>query len=134
MPDIYKVGLLVVRNGRMLLCRSRKRKRLILPGGKLEPGETELQCLHREVAEELGGVGVENLDYVGNYSDKAETDDGSDKTVHIQLYKGRLTGEPRASSEIIELVWFGPDDKRDVPLAPSLEHFILPDLLRRKLL
>src|SRR5271165_6122915 len=136
MADYDKVGLLTVRDGRMLLCRKRPKKRcttrlLILPGGCRETGESSMDCLSREIREELGDVAMRSLAYVGVYSDRAA---GSvSKIVWIELYRADLIGEPVASSEIGELVWFGAEDDR-AQLAPSIANKILPDLLSRGLL
>jgi 8-oxo-dGTP diphosphatase len=130
--DYNKIGLLVMRDARLLLCRKKHTTALlILPGGCLEPGESAMDCLHRELQEELGEVSVTNLEYVGAYSDKAAGSEG--KTVRIELYRGDLGGEPRPHSEIKELVWFSARDDRS-RLAPSIANKILPDLERRGLL
>ena len=107
---------------------------LILPGGCREPGESALDCLSRELREELGEVLVGALDLVGIYTHQAAGSKTSPpKTVRIELYRGELIGEPVAHSEIAELVWFGErDDWRQ--LAPSIAHKILPDLLARGIL
>ena len=134
MADIHKVGLLALREGRMLLCRKKRGQQfLILPGGKIEDHESDLECLHRELKEELGNVTVTNIEFTGSYTDVAAHIDGPEKTVHIQLYRAVIQGEPVASSEIGELVWFAPtDDAGD--LAPSLRNQIVPDLVARGLL
>jgi glutathione peroxidase len=104
--DYHKVALLVVRDGRMLLCRKKRdTSLLILPGGCFEPGETAEECLRRELQEELGPVSVAGLHFIGTYSDVAASD--ATKRVIVELYRGELTGEPHASSEIAELHWFG---------------------------
>jgi 8-oxo-dGTP pyrophosphatase MutT (NUDIX family) len=132
MADYDKVGLLVVRAGRILLCRKRhSTSLLILPGGCFEQGETALECLARELREELGEVAASGLEYVGTYSDRAAGD--ATKTVRIELYRGELAGTPVASSEIRELVWFSETDDR-AQLAPSLVNRILPDLVARGIL
>src|SRR5215469_3314451 len=129
MADIYKSGLLYLRDGCILLCRKRKSTSLlILPGGKLEKGETAEECLRRECREELGDVEIVNLHPLGTYESPAAGE--VDKTVRIELFAGELLGTPAAHSEIKELVWFDPEDDPEL-LAPSLRKIILPDLRRR---
>jgi 8-oxo-dGTP diphosphatase len=135
MADYRKIGILIVRGGRILLCRKKhSTSLLILPGGCLEPGESALECLGRELREELGAVSVSGLEYLGVYTDRAANDDPRvARTVSIELYRGQLAGTPVASSEIAELVWFGESDDR-AQLAPSLVNKILPDLMARGIL
>ena len=129
-PDYDKVGLLTIRDGRILLCRKKHTTALlILPGGCFEPGETASQCLERELHEELGDVEVVGLEYVGTYSDVA----AGGGTVRIELYQGELRGDPAPHCEIKELVWFGKEDDRS-QLSPSLVNKILPDLIARGIL
>jgi 8-oxo-dGTP diphosphatase len=134
-PDYDKVGLLAIRDGRILLCRKKHTTSLlILPGGCFEPGESAAECLARELREELGNVQVDRLEYTGTYVDRAAgSAEGSPKTVRIELYRGALVGDPAPHSEIKELVWFGETDDRG-QLSPSLANKILPDLISRGIL
>jgi 8-oxo-dGTP diphosphatase len=133
--DFDKVGLLAVRDGKILLCRKKHTTPLlILPGGCREPGETTIDCLSRELREELGDVVVSAVELVGVYTDRAAgPDTAQPKTVRIELYRAELIGEPVARSEIAQLVWFGERDDR-LQLAPSIANKILPDLLARGIL
>ena len=133
--DFDKVGLLAVRDGKILLCRKRHTTSLlILPGGCREPGESALDCLSRELREELGDVIASDAELVGVYTDRAAgSTTAQPKTVQIELYRAELIGKPAPHSEIGELVWFGEQDDRS-QLAPSIAHKILPDLLARGIL
>ena len=126
---IDKVGLLTIRDGRVLLCRKKRGTQLlILPGGKREAGESSLECLDRELREELGDVSTVSPELVGIYTHQAAGE--PEKQVRIELYRANLAGEARAKSEIAELVWFGAGDDWKL-LAPSLAEAIFPDLRSR---
>ncbi len=129
---IDKVGLLTLRGDKVLLCRKkREHSLLILPGGKREAGESSLECLAREIKEELGDVNAVSPELIDVYLYAAAGSEG--KMVRIELYGAGLAGEPRAESEIGELVWFGAGDDQAL-LAPSLAFLIFPDLVKRGIL
>lgn len=132
MSTIDKVGLVCIRDGRMLLCRKRRGTQLlILPGGKREPGETSLETLQREVEEELGAVELAAIEYLGKYSGPAAGEPGA--TLYLELFRAGLIGEPQPQSEIGELVWFDPNSDWN-QVSPSLSGQVLPDLIRRGIL
>jgi|SRR5271165_1031391 len=133
MPDYDKIGLLAIRDDKILLCRKRaSTSLLILPGGCREPGESALECLRRELHEELGDeVELASAEFIATYSGRAAGD--PTKTVRIELYRGTLTGDPTPHSEIAELVWF-PANGDWTQLAPSLANQILPDLIARRII
>jgi 8-oxo-dGTP pyrophosphatase MutT (NUDIX family) len=129
-PTWHKVGLLVIRDGCVLLCRKKTGTQLlILPGGCIEPGESHLDCLRREIVEELGAVTLSSARYLSTY----DSDAAGGGTVRIELYEGSLIGELQASAEIAELIWFSPHEDRRI-LAPSIRDLILPDVIARGLL
>ena len=127
-----KAGLVALRSGRILLFRKRRGTTLlILPGGKLEAGETAEDALVRELSEEMTGAVVSNLRFLGTYQHGAA---GEDAQVRIELFAGDLQGEPAASSEIAEVVWFDCHVDDWSALAPSLRENVFPDLLSRGVL
>lgn len=128
---IHKAGMLVVEEHRILLCVKRGAEaRLILPGGKIEKGETDEQCLQRELREELGKVRGVGLWKIGTYVDRAVD---KDKTIRIELFGGALEGVPAPRAEIAGIVWFSEQDDR-ARLAPSIRNRILPDVIERGIL
>jgi len=133
MTDIRKAGLLIVRDGAVLLCRKRHTtSKLILPGGKFLPGESAATCLAREIAEELGARAT-GFEHLGTYRHRAANDDPTVlQHVVIELYRGTLEGTPHPRAEIVELVWFDAAGDLD-DLAPSLRESIFPDLMARRL-
>ena len=103
MADYDKVGLLTVRRGKILLCRKKHTtSALILPGGCKAPGESALDCLARELREELGDVQVSEPEYLGVYSDRAAGSEA--KTVDIELYRAdRLVAAAYAERRTTEM-------------------------------
>jgi 8-oxo-dGTP diphosphatase len=115
---IHKVALLVVQDGSLLLCRKRGSETWILPGGKLEPGETQEQCLTREIKEEL------NSGCEASYFQSIEDVTASGEPIRIDLYRGVLSGDAIPSREIEELWWWRPEMEK-ARLAPSLKNQIV---------
>ena len=108
------VGAALVRDGRVLASRRTEPPRLAgfweFPGGKVEPGESDVQALVRELREELQ-VEVEVGERLGD-------DLLIGTTAVLRVYVCRLVrGEP-ALVDHDEHRWLGPDDLLDVPWIP----------------
>jgi 8-oxo-dGTP pyrophosphatase MutT (NUDIX family) len=119
---IRKIGLAAIENNRLLLLKKKGLSQLIMPGGKIEEGETPEQCLKREIKEELNAC-VEELKFLGKFEDKAS---GSSDVVSIELYAGRIKGVLKSQNEIESYVWFGEGSKE--ALSPIVQNKILPFL------
>ena len=124
---VTKVGLAVVVSGRLLVVRKHGKSSFILPGGKPEFGEDELDALEREIDEELG-CQLQVRQFEGRFTDVAA--DAFDTEVTVILYSGDLIGEPTPRSEIVELAWLELVEPYLVELAPSITNKILPHLRR----
>ena len=113
---------------RLLVVRKRGTTTFILPGGKHEGQEGDIEALKRELQEELGCT-VTRARFEGAFTDAAA--DLDDTIVTVRLYAGKLRGKPQPASEIEELAWVSLSAPGDLPLAPSLKNKILPHLRQR---
>ncbi len=62
------INAIFIKNNELLLVK--KRKIWILPGGKPEIGENDLQCLCREIDEELSGTKIKNIKFYNKFEGK----------------------------------------------------------------
>ena len=109
-------------DGRLLVVRKRGTSVFIQPGGKIEPGESAVDALTREVREELG-VGVVDVRELGHHSAVAANEPGY--TVEADLFSVRLAGEPRVCAELEEMRWIDPAAPGDIALAPLTAGAVL---------
>lgn len=100
------VALAVVTDRKLLCVRKSPDHRWIIPGGKIEPGETEPVALQREVREEVS-CEVDRLRWLGAVIGPSPDVRGvtQDGCAEIRVWRGELIGEPRPDNEITELAW-----------------------------
>lgn len=137
MADIIKSGLLVLNEESTKFLVTMKADMSVpfwlMPGGKIEAGETPEQALVREIKEELNcAIEMDSLQHINDYDAPAAGMPG--KMLHIKLYLGRLIGEPAASSEIAKLGWLGKEDTGNIEASETIRDYIIPDLIERDIL
>lgn len=124
------VGAAIIRDGRVLACERadppEAAGRWEFPGGKVEPGETEIDALIRECAEELA-VRVRIGDRVGADVSMA------DGRFVLRVYAASLVGgdEPQVL-EHSAMRWLSADELGSVPWLPADAPIVavLPAFLR----
>ncbi|GLY88475.1 NUDIX hydrolase [Actinoallomurus iriomotensis] len=124
---IDKIAWIHLDDGRILGTRSRGKDVYYLPGGKREPGESDLETLIREIDEELAVTIVPaTARHLGTFEAQAHGHtDGV--TVRMTCYTADHQGSPVPSSEIEELIWLTYGDRDRV----SPVDQIIFDHLRR---
>jgi 8-oxo-dGTP diphosphatase len=103
---IYKTALAVFKDKKMIMVRTTKNEEVFYTlGGKIEEGESGIECLNREVKEEAGvGIVEGSLTFLHEFEAPAY---GRENTlVNIKLYEGKLAAEPTPSSEVVEIRYF----------------------------
>jgi len=131
-PD-FVVSAVVLRDadGRILVVRKRGTSRYMLPGGKIEQGESPAQAAVRELHEEVGAeLAPESLTFLGEWSAPAANEAGL--TVHGHIFEHPWLDGLAVRAEIEDLLWLHPDEmaQRD-DLAPLLVTRVLPALTEK---
>lgn len=122
---IVKPAAILIRDRKLLVVRSKNKDVFYAVGGKLEAGETDVECLHREVREEIGcGVISQRhfQTFVGPSSDKQHS-------LVMVCFFVELDQEPKPSSEIEELLWADSQTSSAI-LGSFMRDFVIPALKR----
>ncbi len=106
---IDKVGWIFIQNQKLLCVRSYGKKLFYIPGGKREPGESDIETLRREVLEELSVDIGQTTNYLGTFSAPADGQ-RADVIVTVKCYQAEFSGTLQPGSEIEEMRWLGADD------------------------
>lgn len=127
---VITVAAVVFRDeaGRVLSVRKSGTGMFMLPGGKLEPGESPLAAAVREVAEELDvHVDPAELTLLGGFEAPAANE--PDHVVRSTVFTHAGTVTPRAGAEIAELRWAALDQlRRDSAVAALTADCVVPAL------
>jgi 8-oxo-dGTP diphosphatase len=130
-----RVAAVVERGGALLLVRHKKPDRdayWVLPGGRLEPGETIPECAVRELAEETGlTASFSGVLYVGEFLREGRHTIDLVARVTLEGDGEAILGSdpevaPGAEPTLREVRWVSVDELRGIEL--------LPDSVKRRLL
>jgi len=131
MKRILKCALISIRNNKILLQHEENQELLLLPGGRPKKGENYIDCLEREIKEELGAeIDPKSIKSLGKFEDVAA--DGK-SILTVELYSGELTTKPKPRNEVKRIVWFGRKNDQN-RLSPVIRNKIMPYLEAVKLI
>ena len=74
-------------------------------GGGIEEGESDMDCLKREIKEELDvELNLNSVSFLGEFEAPAHVNPNA--LVNIRLYTGQVISELKPSNEIVEIQYF----------------------------
>jgi 8-oxo-dGTP diphosphatase len=116
-------AVIVDARGDVLLVRKRGTTAFMQPGGKVDAGESGLEALLRELAEELDvTVAASEVRALGRYVAEAANEPGH--LVDAELFMVTLHSEPKAAAEIDEIIWIDPRAPGEIELAPLTAQIV----------
>lgn len=129
---IDKVGGIILKDKKILVQRKKNnREECIIPGGKREGNETDLETLKRELMEELS-VELINATFIGGYDDMAVF---SNEPIHVQTYLTEIEGEIKCNNEIKEAIWIDKNYKQEgIKVGSILGEYVIPELIKKGLM
>lgn len=131
--SIYKVGAIIVKDGRILVVKKDVpgRNEYILPGGKVEGSEKPLETLRRELQEELD-VELVDAQWFGRFQEVATFED---VPILMDVYIVNIKGDPSPHSEIQDYLWIDRTYRQcGILLGNVLERQMMPELLKRNII
>ena len=135
MKTIVRIsGILITQDG-LLLVKCDGIQDYLLPGGKLEDGESDLESLRRELMEELN-ITTTDPEFFGEYERLAyPSKTGERYRVRVRAYVAGFEGEPVPDQdEVLEIAWASMVDLESgkYPLNPILRKYIVPELKQQQ--
>lgn len=130
MPEIKKIGAVILNpeKDKMIVVRKKGKSTFIIPGGRPEAGESDLEALARELLEELQ-VNLVESNFFGEFHEPAEFNEGQ---LTMRVYDVQVTGVPAVDNEIVEAIWIDSKYQVDgISLGSTLRNHVVPELVRR---
>jgi 8-oxo-dGTP diphosphatase len=121
---VEKCAAVIVLDRRLLVVRKRGTKIFISPGGKVAPGESQIECLRREIKEELDADLI-RAEPFGTYERPSALEKG---IVRIHAWLATIAGECVPCAEIDELRWITATE--EVPLGSVFAECVIPALVQ----
>jgi 8-oxo-dGTP diphosphatase len=122
MHPILRVRALIVSDGHLLLARLQFRPVAFFPGGRVEPGESLVDALKRELLEECGAV-AESIEYLGAV-ENLWAENGRrvhDLSHFFRVESSALTPNhaPQCNDDGVQLYWVSLSQAKDEPVKPE---------------
>ncbi|MFA7191999.1 MAG: NUDIX domain-containing protein [Candidatus Paceibacterota bacterium] len=123
-----RIAGIIIRDNKILLLIGRGYSNLWTPGGRLEDGESDIDCLRRELKEEIN-VDLVSSKFFKEY--KTSSFYNPEKELIERVYICEVKGEIKPDAEIESFVWFSKDDfeNKKFPMITHTQEDLIPDLI-----
>ena len=115
---ILAAGIIIDPKGRLLVVRKQNTHKYMLPGGKIDEGESPIEALMRELHEQKGKE---------RYPEGINRNHRTDTNLFFILLPELIEIAPAA--EIAEAIWITPKDIPNYDFAPLMTSFVIPTWL-----
>lgn len=129
MKEIYKVGGIIIKDGKLLLVRKRGTNIFISPGGKPELDENDLAALKRELLEEVR-LRIVNAKEWGTFTDECAFEKNA--LVKLKVYFVQVSGNAVPANEIEELTWVSKN--YDINIGNIFKNHVIPQLISQNIM
>lgn len=131
--DIRKSGAVLIRDRKFLVTRAHDRTVFVAPGGKLDPGETHIDALRRELMEEIQvTVRDDDIEELGTF--QALAAGKQDKMLEMKVFLVHdWQGEVTPANEIEEIRWID-SSVNGIEIGSIFEHDVMPQLKEKGLI
>ncbi|WP_039988663.1 NUDIX hydrolase [Vibrio owensii] len=130
---MHKSAGIIIKDGALLVLRSKGKDTFYAPGGKLDSGETPEQALCRELQEEVSiAVKEDALTLFGCFEAPAHDKDGITLVMDV-FFVNDYSGEVVASNEIEECQWVDSSNVDDIAISTIFRNEVFPSLVEQGL-
>lgn len=123
-----KCAAVIIDDFRLLVVRKQGTSIFISPGGKIEGGEGHVDCLRRELKEELN-VELRDAQYLAVYE---RTSALEDIPVRVYVWLATIFGECTPSAEIEEIQWI--TGSTSLQIGSVFSECVIPYLIKGELI
>jgi len=124
------VGI-IIQDEKLLMVKGKGYSELWTPGGTLEGGENDEECLRRELKEETNG-NLLSAKFFREYNGHSFYH--PEKKLIERVYVSMMDGEikPDPNSEIESIIWFTKNDfkNKKFPMITHTETELIPDIIK----
>ncbi len=124
-----RIAGIIIQDNKLLMLLGKGYSELWTPGGKIEVGESDEECLQRELKEEIG-VELTESKFFKKYNTVSFYN--PEKGLIERVYIVKIQGEIKPDAEIESFIWFTKEDyeRKKFPMITHTEKDLIPDLIR----